>query len=240
VTLILFDIDATLLLTRRAGVDAILNVGRDLYGDHFSIEGVSFAGSLDPVILDDLITRHGGDPTPDAITEYRTRYARELETQIAHDPSRVHALPGVHDVLRELEALTKRDDITLGLLTGNFPETGAMKVAAAGIDPSIFEVCVWGDDSPHHPPLREHLPPVAFDRYRSIRSVALSPERVTIIGDTPHDVRCALVNGCRALGVGTGHFTPEDLRSHGAHHAVDDLSDSGAIVKWLLNGALSR
>lgn len=239
-SLLLFDIDATLLLTRRAGVDAIHSVGRELFGDHFSIEGVSFAGSLDPVILDDLITRHGGSPTPEAIGEYRTRYARELERQIAADPSRVHALPGVHSVVRELAALAQREDVTLGLLTGNFPETGAMKVAAAGLDPSVFEVCVWGCDSPHHPPLREHLPPVAFERYRSLRSVALAPERVTIIGDTPHDVRCALMNGCRVLGVGTGHFTTDVLLGHGAHHAVDDLSDADGVVRWLLDGAVSR
>ncbi|MGP1310353.1 MAG: HAD family hydrolase [Phycisphaerales bacterium] len=238
--LILFDIDATLLLTRRAGVDAIHTVGRELFGDHFSIDGVSFAGSLHPLILDDLTTRHGGSPTPDALHDYRTRYARELEKRITSDPTRVHALPGVHDIVRELHAVAQRDDVTLGLLTGNFPETGAMKVAAAGIDPSIFEVCVWGDDSPHHPPLREHLPPVAFDRYRSLRSVALAPERVTIIGDTPHDVRCALVNGCRALGVGTGHFTRDQLLGVGAHHAVDDMADADSVLRWLLDGALTR
>src|SRR5690606_6214996 len=138
------------------------------------------------------------------------------------------------------EAVARRGDLTLGLLTGNFPETGAMKVAAAGIDPTIFEVCVWGCDSPIAPPLREYLPPVAFERYRALRSVALSPERVAIIGDTPHDVRCALVNGCRALGVGTGQFTVEQLLAAGAHHATPDMGDADAVVRWLLDGALTR
>lgn len=240
-TLILFDIDATLLLTRRAGVDAIASVGRDLFGDHFSIEGVSFAGSLDPVILDELIRRHRGEPTAAAIADYRERYAAALEREIAKDPSRVYALPGVHDVLAALREVASKADLTLGLLTGNFPETGAMKVAAAGIDPSMFEVSVWGSDSPIAPPLREHLPPVAFERYRTLRSVALAPERVTIIGDTPHDVRCALVNGCRALGVGTGQFTKEQLLKSGAHHAVDSMADADAVVRWLLRrGAVSR
>jgi phosphoglycolate phosphatase-like HAD superfamily hydrolase len=238
--LILFDIDATLLLTRRAGVDAIQSVGRGLFGERFTVDGVSFAGSLDPVILDDLITRHGGSPTPESIADYRARYSRELERQIAEDPSRVHALPGVHEIIGELAAMRRARDITLGLLTGNFPETGAMKVAAAGLDPSVFEVCVWGDESPHSPPLREHLPPLAFERYRTLRSVALAPERVTIIGDTPHDVRCALVNGCRVLGVGTGQFTAAELLASGAHHAVDDLSETDAVLRWLTDGALSR
>lgn len=236
-TLILFDIDATLLLTRRAGVEAIASVGRDLFGPGFSLDGISFAGSLDPVILGELIRRHHrGGPMEAALGEYRARYAEALEREIAKDPSRVYALPGVHEVLRALRAEADRRGLTLGLLTGNFPETGAMKVAAAGIDPSIFEVCVWGCDSPIAPPLREHLPPVAFERYRALRATALPPERVTIIGDTPHDVRCALVNGCRALGVGTGQFTAADLLAHGAHHAVESMADADAVVRWLLDG----
>ncbi len=238
--LILFDIDATLLLTRRAGIEAIQLVGQEMFGGAFTTDGVSFAGSLDPVIMHDLITRHGGTSTPESIAEYRARYARELERQIAGDPARVHALPGVHEVVRELTEMRRRHDITLGLLTGNFPETGAMKVAAAGLDPSVFEVCVWGDESPHSPPLREHLPPLAFERYRTLRSVALAPERVTIIGDTPHDVRCALVNGCRVLGVGTGQFTAAELLESGAHHAVDDLSAADDVLRWLTDGAFSR
>lgn len=233
-TLILFDIDATMLTTKRAGIEAIEEVGRDLFGAGFAIDGVSFAGSLDPVIIAELITRHGGEASEESIHDFRVRYTGAFERALASEPGRVRALPGVREAIDTLLALRDREGLTLGVLTGNYPETGAMKIAGAGIDPSIFEVCVWGSDSPHRPPRREHLPPVAFERYHARRSVRISPERVTIIGDTPHDVSCALLNGCRCLGVGTGIFSVAALREAGAQHAVDDLSDTRAVVDWLL------
>ncbi|MBX3353340.1 MAG: HAD hydrolase-like protein [Phycisphaeraceae bacterium] len=233
-TLILFDIDATMLTTKRAGIEAIEEVGRELFGTRFAIDGVSFAGSLDPVIIAELIARHGGEPSDEAIHDFRVRYTGAFERALASEPGRVRALPGVRDAIDSLLALRDKEGLTLGVLTGNYPETGAMKIAGAGIDPAIFEVCVWGSDSPHRPPRREHLPPVAFERYHARRSVRIAPERVTIIGDTPHDVSCALLNGCRCLGVGTGMFSAAQLLESGAQHAVDDLSDTRGVVDWLL------
>jgi phosphoglycolate phosphatase len=93
---------------------------------------------------------------------------------------------------------------------------------------------VWGDESPHHPPLREHLPPVGLERYRRHTGRELEPRRATVIGDTPHDVRCARVHGCRSLGVATGSFRVDALREAGADLALDDLSDTERVLNWLV------
>ena len=65
----------------------------------------------------------------------------------------------------------------------------------------------------------------------------MDPERVVIIGDTPHDVDCALATGCRVLGVATGEFPRDTLAEHGAHMALNALDDTGAVVEWLLNSS---
>jgi phosphoglycolate phosphatase-like HAD superfamily hydrolase len=57
---------------------------------------------------------------------------------------------------------------------------------------------------------------------------------VTIIGDTPLDVDCAKAHGCRALGVGTGPYAVDVLREVGADLAVADLSETEAMLEWIL------
>ncbi len=229
--LILFDIDATLITTSRTGIWAMGEAGRALFGADFDENVVEYAGRLDPLIIGELLVHHGQDATPDAIARFRAAYKHHLETRI-HEPGVAQMCPGVGELLTALE---HDGSATLGLLTGNYPETGAVKLRASGVDPDRFAIAAWGCDSPHHPPARQHLPPVAMRRYRERFSRDIAADRVTIIGDTPHDIACAHAHGCRALGVATGHFSVEQLFDSGADHAVGTLSNTGEVMAWLMN-----
>ena len=130
-------------------------------------------------------------------------------------------------------ALRPVPNLTLGLLSGNFEESGLAKIRACGIKAEQFKVAAWGDDSPHDPPDREHLPPVAMSRYRARFDREIHPGRVTIVGDTRHDIRCAKASGCRVLAVATGRSTVMELEAHGPDLAVEDLSDTARLHGWL-------
>lgn len=232
--LILFDIDATLLTTSRSGVAAMGDAGRELYGETFNEHTIQYAGRLDPLIFRDLMLVHGVEPTRDRIAEFYALYRERLRERLRAGVAR--AMPGVHDLLGALAPGAARGEYALGLLTGNYPDTGEMKLVAAGIDPSQFSVRAWGCDSPHDPPAREHLPPVAMARHRERHGREIRGEAITIIGDTPHDVSCALAHGCRALGVATGSFGLDDLHRAGAHRAVPSLENTEEITRWLTSG----
>ena len=231
--LILFDIDATLLTTGGAGIAAMGHAGRAMFGDHFDERRVEYAGRLDPLIIADLLTAHDIEPTPDAIDAFRAGSRAHLGDLLT-DTGVARPCPGVIDLL---DALSGVPGVTLGLLTGNFPETGALKLRAGGIDPDRFAITAWGSDSPHLPPARDHLPPVAMGRYRERYMREIRGERVTIVGDTPHDVACGKAHACRVLGVGTGAFPASALLDAGADLAVDTLGDTDTISEWLLSGA---
>jgi phosphoglycolate phosphatase-like HAD superfamily hydrolase len=230
--LILFDIDMTLISTGGAGMKSMTDAGKELFGPSFSTDGIQFAGRLDPLIISDMLVRHGVPDEPGRHREFRDVYRRHLITRLACS-TQSRSLPGVTGLL---SALGPRKDLVVGLLTGNFEETGCLKLRACGIDPGQFAVRVWGDESPHHPPKREHLVPVGIARGAAARRGALRAEQVTVIGDTPHDVHCARVHGCRSLGVATGHFTQEQLREAGGDLVVADMSDHESILAWLMNG----
>lgn len=229
--LLLFDIDGTLLITKRSGILAMELAGRELFHASFTVQGVDFAGRLDPLISHDLLAKNGVAMTADHLSAFRDGYKRHLTSLLSDGTDRTQALPGVHELV---ERLSGRPHATLGLLTGNWPETGTFKLRSAGINPSSFAISVWGDESPHDPPAREHLPPVAMQRFFRMHGREVHPEHVTIIGDTPHDVHCAKAHGCRALGVGTGLYSPEQLMESGADCAVESLRNVVEIEQWLL------
>jgi phosphoglycolate phosphatase-like HAD superfamily hydrolase len=228
-SLVLFDIDATLLKTDGAGVAAMETAGKELFGERFTTAGVDFAGSLDSLLFRQMLRACGVEPTPGIERELRTVYGRHLAKRLS-GPTTARALAGAIELVTAVRAAEHH--IT-GLLTGNFAETGAMKLRACGLDPDWFTICAWGDDSPHDPPDREHLPPVAMRRFHERFGTPIPAARVTIIGDTIHDVRCARASGCRSIGVATGKYSMEELRAAGADHVVPDLAETSDILAWI-------
>ena len=225
--LILFDVDGTLLLSQGAGMKAMIEAGRELFGDSFSFEGVEFAGRLDPLIWSAAALRNGVADTSENHDRFRRAYGDHLRRHFEADPM-AQLLPGVR---RLIDALHATDHLTLGLLTGNYPETGQLKIRTAGLDPAIFTVAAWG----HEAATRRELPAVAMARYKQLVGRVIEPREVVVIGDTPHDIDCAHANGCRAIGVATGPVhSLEDLRAHEPELAVADLRDTEAVMGWLL------
>lgn len=232
--LVLFDVDATLITTSRAGILAMGDAGRDLFGSGFTVDKTEFAGRLDPLIIHDLLVDNTIDPITTFTEKMREGYRDHLERRLSV-PGVAKALDGAAELVA---ALAEIPGVTVGLLTGNFPETGRIKLSAAGIEPDAFDVHVWGEDSPSDPPTRDDLPGVAMRRYADLGLGAIEPSSVLIIGDTVHDIACARAHGCRALGVATGSY-PREALAH-ADHAVDSLGDVRSVLAWALEGFSPR
>lgn len=231
--LALFDIDATLITTSGCGMHAMLDAGREVFGPSFTTQGIDFAGRLDPLLVQEFFVLNGVAHTPENVGAFRGAYRRHLEHRLVRAPRKT-ALPGVLDILSRLR---EASNITLGLLTGNYAETGQMKLHACGIDPEWFPIRAWGDDSPQEVPDRAHLPPVAMARYRERFGRSIEPSRVTIIGDTPHDIRCARESGCRVIAVATGRHSRDQLAMHGPDLVLETLGDAERVVTRLLASA---
>lgn len=227
--LVLFDIDLTLLSADGAGMKALDEAGRALYGPAFSVEGVPFAGRLDTLIVRDALRASGISDTRETRDALRAEYVRYLERRLAVTPGK-RVLPGVQELLASLRA---RSEFTLGLLTGNFEPAAILKLVSVGIDPDPFRVRVFSEDAPGEPPSREQLVPVAMARYERIVGRPVRARAVTIIGDTPGDVACAAAHGCRCIAVATGRSSIAQLAGAGADHTLPDLSDTKGLIAML-------
>jgi phosphoglycolate phosphatase len=226
--LILFDVDGTLLLSKRAGMLAMTDAGHELFGEAFTFDGVDFAGRLDPLIWSAAARKNGVEDTQKNHDRFRAAYFAHLQARFEANPT-AELLPGVAELV---ERLRQDSHFTLGLLTGNYPETGRLKLRTAGLDPRIFTICAWGDEADQ----RRDLPAVAMERYREKFGKAIEPTEVVVIGDTPHDVDCALYHGCRVLAVATGPVhSLDELLAHEPDLAVADLTDTDSLMDWLLD-----
>lgn len=226
--LVLFDVDGTLLLTHGAGVAAMVDAGRELFGEQFTMEGMNVAGCLDALIWADAAAMNNIDNHAARHDEFRAAYGRHLERRL-RTVRPATALPGVPALV---EHLHYDDDIMLGVLTGNYPETGRLKIRSAGLDPEQFIINLWGIDGEH----RRDLPRLAMQRYRERNgNERFSSEQVVIIGDTPHDIDCAHHNACRCIAVLTGRYSREEMAAHNPDVIFDDLSDTAAVVEVIGN-----
>jgi phosphoglycolate phosphatase-like HAD superfamily hydrolase len=225
--LLLFDIDLTLLTSGGAGEAALTLAGREVVGPAYSHEGLQVAGRLDRLIFADLLTLNGVEATEAAQERVRERYTHHLGEQLSTNPRKA-ALPGVDEVLA---ALRGREDVVVGVLTGNYERSGRMKLDAVGIDAQQFVVQAWCDFAPRFSPKRADLVDVAMQQCEQRTSRRLRGKDVVVIGDTHHDVECAKAHGCVSVAVATGRTSATDLAAAGADRVLDSMADVGATLR---------
>jgi phosphoglycolate phosphatase-like HAD superfamily hydrolase len=226
-TLVLFDIDGTLLTSAAAGRDAIRRAFAEELDDLGFFGTVRFDGKTDPQIVRELFEAAGvpDRATDDSTTRLLDRYLTFLEEELAARQGRVLALPGVHDLL---DALETRQDVCVGLLTGNVVSGAELKLNASGIGFQRFKLGAYGSDAAHRP----MLPPIAVERAIPLFGRVPMGGEVVIVGDTPADVTCGAAIGVRAVAVATGSYSVAELDEAGAHatfrtlEATEDVLDS--------------
>jgi phosphoglycolate phosphatase-like HAD superfamily hydrolase len=225
----LFDIDGTLLWTKGAGRRAmeralLANLGTSGPADH------RYDGKTDRQIVREAMRHEGfADADIDAKMEsVLATYLRELMVELEREDHGVALLPGVPELLDALEA---RDDVILGLLTGNLVAGAERKLRVVGVDFGRFRVGAYGSDGEH----RHDLPAIARDRASAHTGTPISGECCVIIGDTPSDVACGRAIGARAIAVATGHFDVAALAACSPHAVFPDLRDTSAIVRAIVD-----
>jgi phosphoglycolate phosphatase len=222
--LVCFDIDGTILSTDGAGRRAIHRALVDVLGTAGPIDTFRMDGRTDGEIVRRLAEAAAVTHDDALVDRVLARYVEHLREELARPGNRTAVYPGVRELV---DALERRGDCVIGLLTGNVATGAAAKLKAADLDFGRFRVNAFGSD--HH--VRSELPAVAQRRAREVLGHDVAGADVVIIGDTPADVRCGLGIGARAIGVATAHYTVEQLAEAGAYAVFRDLSDTEAVLK---------
>jgi phosphoglycolate phosphatase-like HAD superfamily hydrolase len=124
--------------------------------------------------------------------------------------------------------LAARENVFLGLVTGNFEEGARIKLEYFDLW-RYFRCGAYGDDAQD----RNALVPFALERARACGLDASSAHDVIVVGDTPHDVACARAAGAIPIGVATGSYSVDEIRASGADVVFQDLSDPEPFLALL-------
>jgi phosphoglycolate phosphatase len=225
--LILFDIDGTLIYAHGAGHHSLVGAMKSVFGTEGPHKAFDWRGKTDPQIVRELMRLAD---VPQEVLDARLgecfeMYVRSLETLLSNGHP-VDVLPGIERLVR---GLAERQDVLVGLLTGNVKAGAIAKLRPTGLLP-FFRLGAYGSDDAD----RRRLPAIARKRARALTGLDIPFAETLIIGDTPLDVDCARACGARAVAVATGHFTREELAACSPDLLFADFSDVAAAQRALV------
>jgi phosphoglycolate phosphatase-like HAD superfamily hydrolase len=213
-TLVLLDIDGTLIRSGGAGREALDRAFVEILNVQQATAGISLAGATDGWILDKVEQRAGFFDRQ----RLQKHYFQELE-RLLSTPGRAFALPGVVQAVGEMEQRA-----VVGLTTGNWKTGARIKLGAVGLDRLVDRPGAFGDDSHDRTAL------VPYARARA-EAAGIRVDRVVVIGDTPADVACARAGGAIAVAVETGFAEASELAAAQPDLQIPDLERG---LSWVL------
>ncbi len=216
VRLVLFDIDGTLILSGGAGEKAFAQVCETEFGIPNGTANLNFAGRTDTSIIREFFNQFQIAPSPANFQRFLDHYVFRLDHLLGQ--LRGTVLPGVHAMLRNLEALPEQP--LLGLLTGNIRLGAQIKLSHYHLW-TCFRTGAFADDHED----RNQIAAVARDRGNQLLGRKLDGSEILVIGDTPRDIECANAIGARSIAVATGKFSREELLREKASWTVETLMD---------------
>lgn len=219
-----WDIDGTLLSTGRAGVFAWEDAAEAVLGQKVDFSALDTAGLTDIEIGAMILRAHGARADADSVARIVGLYERGLPASLPRRRGRV--MPNVRMILK---AVQERPDIECRLLTGNTRAGAAAKLGHYGLDGFFdLDAGAFADGAVDRPAIARR----ALEMLRA-GGVQIEPDRVFVIGDTPHDIRCAAAIGARTVAVATGGYARAELKAHDPWLVLDRLPDPDAFLTLL-------
>ena len=211
---LLFDIDGTLISTGGASDRAWHRAFAELQGVEVNVPDYTGKGVPDPEVgLECFQGALGREPEADEMAKLMALRQRYLGEEVASSPG-YKVMPGVVELLDRLTA----EGRLVGLITGNTEPAAHTKLARADLN-RFFSFGGYGSDSAD----RGELTRKAIERAGEILSSTLDPQRVLVLGDTPNDIAAAHDAGAIGVGVASGHYGKEELRSAGGDYVLGSL-----------------
>jgi phosphoglycolate phosphatase-like HAD superfamily hydrolase len=220
-TIVLFDIDGTLLLTGGAGRRAFARAFHDIVGDAGGVHGFSFQGMTDRAIARRGLEALGRKVDAPLVECLITRYLDALEDELSKTEE-YRVLPGVEPLLSALAPVAR---LSFGLGTGNVRKGAEAKLRRGGL---LHHFAFGGFGCDHE----ERSKLIAAGAARGAQALRQPVEhcRLVVVGDTVLDVAAAHANGAECIAVCTGGNQRAELEGAGAELVVDDLRAASVLA----------
>lgn len=227
-------------------------VSRDAYADAFQrvtgrplVALPQTAGRTDSEIFFEALALNedSSGPSPDPADasgqELLARYSRELAAAFGARldllPERGRALPGARAAVAAVAGLP---GVIQSVLTGTIRPNAVAKLRAFGLD-EFFDFEIGGYGSEVYPKGAQLLR--SRGRAAEKYGADIGADSTVYVADSGRDVEAARIGGAHCVAVASGRSTAGELREAGADLVLDDLADTGSVIRAVdrLTSALS-
>ncbi len=212
-TVVLFDVDETLVHTGGSGARSWNAAFEELYGTPADIGEHSSAGETDPQVaratFNGVLRR---EPRVEELANLYAHYLLHLTDDIWIS-EQYRVLPGAEQTLVRLGEA----GVMLGLVSGAMEGAARTKLMPANLN-RFFIFGAYGSDSPD----RAELTSLAIAKATRLHE-QLTPAEVYVVGDTPHDIEATKAAGAVSVGVASGNYSTEELIAAGGDHVLESL-----------------
>ncbi|MCX7908956.1 MAG: HAD hydrolase-like protein [Ignavibacteria bacterium] len=227
--LLLFDIDGTILRVEDGVSRSVFqNVFRSFFGvkeKPLEID-FDFAGLTDLDIVFRIAKIYGIDIQL-VTSNINSLWERLLEEFFIHcKREQIHLIDYAYEFI---EILSKKDQVCLGLLTGNFKDCAYFKLKLVGLD-KYFPFGAFGDESVE----RSNLHKAAIKRANEyFNKEMFTQENTFVIGDSIPDVVSAKVNNIKVIAVSTGRTNYNELAKYEPDLLVHNFAEKEKIFEFV-------
>lgn len=216
-TLVLFDIDGTLLYSEHIDSRCFADSYAAIFGRKFpTIDWTKFTEVTDHVIFRTAFFDHFGHyPTEAERIPFEEHYLAALRAARAERPTEFREVPGAAALWRRLEA---DDGYLTGVATGGWRRPAAIKLAHVGLPPDPPIASFANDKFSRTDILSE-----AISKARALHPI----DHIVYVGDAIWDVTTTKQMGLPLIGV----------RRRGDHHALQSLGVERVITDYSLEHA---
>ncbi len=225
--LILFDVDGTLLLSGGAGARALNIAFEHIYWIPNAMRHVEPHGKTDELIVQEMFHSHLGRCGSEFEMKVLLEKYLEILPGTVMDSKNFHLMPGIPDLLSYLKS---REDVFMGLGTGNIEEGARIKLSRGGLN-QFFLFGGFGSDSGDRAELLE----AGFLRGEAIIQKEFPRRSISrwVIGDTWRDVTAGRACGAKTMAVATGGDSLYELANASPDFLFATLEDKERFCEIL-------
>jgi phosphoglycolate phosphatase len=208
--LVLFDCDGTLVDSAAAIHGCMV---RTFAGCGLAAPSEAATKAIIGLSLDIALARLAGLDDPESIAALGQSYRTNFITMRGEPGFSEPVFPGIPAVL---ETLARRDDITMGIVTGK-SRRGVKAVLATHGFGDLFSVIRTADDCPSKP-----HPAMVIE---ACREAGIAPAETVVVGDAIYDIEMARAAGATAIGVAWGYHDDAALIQAGAARVLGEPAE---------------
>ncbi|MDD5145116.1 MAG: HAD family hydrolase [Candidatus Pacebacteria bacterium] len=211
--MVLFDIDKTLLKSARGHHLSFSEAFKKVFEVDADIDMIEHDGMTDQQIITEILKKNGiAEEEIKSRMAYCTAVMVDYFNEVVKD-EKIIILDGVPELLEELE----KNNILIGLLTGNLEPIARAKLVKVGLN-DYFKLGGFGSDDMSRAELVKIAMVRAKDKFNFNGSVFL-------VGDTPKDMEAGKAAGVKNIGVATGKYSMDQLKDAGANFVIPNLKN---------------